>query len=281
MALPDLRVAKEWATPGGAMAAFDPKLRRYARTDRRGTVQVMRVGDGAEICRMPGYSPDQLYYWFSPNGEYLAIDDPIQKLLHVWQLAGNVPTRVLNKHTLGGWPKFSPDSREIAVQMDDGRFGFFNLATKEEARRLPPMPPMPPGTSIAFKPDGTQIAFTGPAGTQVHDVVSGKLLWHNERVGDWPEWHPDGKTLATYSYKSDAIDLWDAKSGNMVGNLEGIIGGGVTFAFNPTGSLLVSRGWSGIVRLWDPRSLPADFQRSESRELVSVQPRWKVPGFHG
>ena len=40
----------------------------------------------------------------------------------------------------------------------------------------------------------------------------------------------------------------------MVGNLEGIIGGGVTFAFNPTGSLLVSRGWSGIVRLWDPRN---------------------------
>jgi WD40 repeat protein len=51
-------------------------------------------------------------------------------------------------------------------------------------------------------------------------------------------------------------------AGKPVGKLGGITGGGVAFAFNFTGSMLASRGWSGIVRLWDTRN---------NRQIFSVQ----------
>jgi len=271
MALPDLRVAKEWVTPGGFWLVFDPKLERYARTDLKGTVYVRRAGDGAEICRLTGYAPVELGYVFSPNGEYLAIADFSRRLLDVWQLTGNVPTRVLSKQTLGRWPQFSPDSREIAAQLLDGRFCFFDLSTQDAVRHLPPVPQ---GSCIAFKPDGTQIAISGAGGTQVHELLSGKLRWQNRQAGESPEWHPDGKTVAVYS--KDAICLWDADDGKPVGRLDGITGGGVTFAFNPTGALLVSRGWSDIVRLWDPRNCRQIFSVPAFEHLLRFSPEGRL-----
>ncbi len=53
LALPDLRVAKEWETPDGSWVFFDAKLERYARSNRQGTVQVRRAGTGpnSSVCR--------------------------------------------------------------------------------------------------------------------------------------------------------------------------------------------------------------------------------------
>jgi serine/threonine protein kinase/WD40 repeat protein len=257
MALPDLRVAYEWLTPGGFLAVFDSKLERYARTDRQGTVFVRRVGDGAEICRLTGYSRGELWYFFSPEGDYLAIADPSLWHLDVWQLTGSAPTRVLHKQTLGSWPQFSPNNREIAAQLLDGTICDFSLSTQDELWRLPAVPL---GSYIAFRPDGAQLALTGAGGTQVHDVQSGKLIWQNDQAGEAPKWLPDGKTLAVYS--DDAIFLWDADGGKPAGKMDGITGGGVTFAFNPTGTLLASRAWTETVRLVDPRNC---------RQILSVQ----------
>jgi serine/threonine protein kinase/WD40 repeat protein len=265
MALPDLRVAKEWVTPGGNLVDFDPNLQRYARTDRQGTVHVWRAGDGAEICRLAGYSPGDLSYVFSPNGEYLAIADAGLWRLHVWQLTGPAPTQILNQQTLGGSPQFSPDSREIAAQLLDGTFCFFNLSTQHAVRHLPAVPRR---TLIAFKPDGGTVALTGTGGTQVLEIESGKLLWRDPQPGAWLEWHPDGRTLAVYT--NNSICLWDADSGELVGKLDGATGGGVNFSYNPAGTMLVSRGWSGIVRMWDLRNC---------RQIFSVQTPSHLPRF--
>jgi serine/threonine protein kinase/WD40 repeat protein len=266
MALPDVRVAKTWAAQSGGWAVFDPKHQRYARGDLNGTVFLRRAGDDAEICRLEGYSPGSLSYLFSPNTEYLAIADPILRCLHVWQLTGNAPTQILNKPTLGSCPQFSPDCRAIVAQMPDGTFSLFNLSTQDEVLHLPAKAP---GCEIAFSPDGAHLALTGPGGTQVHEVESGKLLWQNQQAGQaTPRWHPDNKTLAVYS--GDSIFLWDLHGGKLVGKLDGLTGGGITFDFNPAGTLLLSRGWSGIVRLWDMRAY---------RQIFSVQANFHLPRF--
>ena len=86
MALPDLRLAKEWDSPAGSWMYFDAKLERYARTDRDGTVRVWRAGDGAELWRLPGYGPGDFGLTFSPDGECLAIEDLPRRRVHVWRL---------------------------------------------------------------------------------------------------------------------------------------------------------------------------------------------------
>jgi WD40 repeat protein len=93
---------------------------------------------------------------------------------------------------------------------------------------------------------------------QVCDLESGKEVWKKSpspvaNAGYWPwvAWQPPrGDILALGD--CDAISLWDVAKDTQVGKLEGIPGGGVGFVFNPSGTLLASTGWSGIVRLWDP-----------------------------
>jgi eukaryotic-like serine/threonine-protein kinase len=266
LALPDLRVAKEWQTPAGSWVVFDAKMERYARTDRAGTVYVRRAGDGAELWRLPNYSHGELGLSFSANGEYLAIEDRTRKRLHVWRLTGPAPTRILDEpaevHS-----HFSPDSRQVAVQQPDGTIGIFDLASKTRVQQLPPIPLW---SRLAFHPDGGKLASTSGNSVQVHALAAGQLLWQNKQAADWLEWHPDGNSLAVGS--DDVIAHLDAASGKQVGNMNGIPGGGVTFAFNATGDLLASRGWSGIVRLWDPRTCRQIFSVPAHTEVFRFSP---------
>ena len=75
LALPDLRIAKEWNSwPTGSLSVnFDSTLERYARVDRQGVVHIHRVADEAEICRLPGMGPGEAWTWFSPDGQFLAL----------------------------------------------------------------------------------------------------------------------------------------------------------------------------------------------------------------
>ena len=159
--------------------------------------------------------------------------------------------------------QFSPDSRLIAIQQPGSPIGVFDLATKARVHQLPPLPAW---SRMAFHPDGSKLASTSVSSVQVHEVASGELLWQKKMAADWLEWHPDGTVLAVGS--GDVICRLNVATGNQVGNMYGHTGGGVAFTFNPTGSVLVSRGWSGIVRLWNPQNCRQSFNFHAHMETV-------------
>jgi serine/threonine protein kinase/WD40 repeat protein len=252
LALPDLRVVKQW--PGDAHVSFDATLERYASVDVQGRVAIRRAGDGKEIRRIADLGPGVLHWpeW-APDGSHLSVGDVARGQVHVWRVTGAEPVEVL--HEPGRALCFSPDSRQVAWQQADGSIRVFELATRKTVRQLPALPQV---YRMAFHPGGAKLAIACWDYAQVCDVESGKEVWKKSpspvaNTGYWPQvaWQPPrGDILALGDY--DAISLWDVAKDTQVGKLEGIASGGVDFAFNPSGTLLANTGWSGIVRLWDP-----------------------------
>jgi len=154
LALPDLRVAKEWPDTAEFAVGFDATLGRYARSDGQGNVQVRRVGDGKEIYRLAGISPGNYWPALSPDGGYVTVFDAGRGRVYVWKLAGADLPRVLNVPAVGD-ACFSPDSRQLALQEPDGAISLFDLATSTTVRRLPKLAHV---SCLAFHPGGRQLA---------------------------------------------------------------------------------------------------------------------------
>ncbi|MGO9917137.1 MAG: protein kinase domain-containing protein [Isosphaeraceae bacterium] len=249
LALPDLRVAKEWPDTAELGVGFDATLERYGRTDRQGNVQVRRAGDGKEIYRLaeigPGYSSPAL----SPDGGYLTVFDEGRGRVYVWKLKGADPPRVLNVPAVGN-ACFSPDSRQLALQEPNGAISVFDLATSTTVRRLPKLPQV---SCLAFHPGGRRLAVACDTFAQALDLETGKVLWQKDLAANsfrCAQWDPAGKVLAVVD--GDGISLWDVAHDKQTGRLEGIRGRGIAFRYNPAGTLVVSNGWAGILSLWDP-----------------------------
>jgi WD40 repeat protein/serine/threonine protein kinase len=294
MALTDLRVAKEWPDTPGAEVCFDPQLNRYARADLNGTVYVRRVGDGAEICRLPAPGPGETFSTFSPDGRVLAVMHPGRGLVQVWTVVGKEaadvskpsdavpgtePAKVLDEtwYSWGGFC-FSPDSRQVALQRSDLSAGVFDLATAKCVKRLPLVDGV---ERFAFNRKGGQFAIASEGAAQVLDLQTGMATWQRPRAGGrpWLEWHPDGKTLAVGESMADGsgdiISLWDVAEDMQIGRLEGMQGAGLRCAFNNGGSLLASTGWAGTLRLWDPLTSRQLFSTFDSGMIT---PRFSPDG---
>ena len=126
LVLPDLRPEPGGRIirrpPGAEWVVFDPTLTRYALRFRDGTIGVRRVADDEEVARFHAQGDREVaVFGFSPDGRYLATSHYPSYALTVWDIARradvlNVPGPVSWRHAT----RFSPDSRRIAVALDDG-----------------------------------------------------------------------------------------------------------------------------------------------------------------
>ena len=249
LALPDLRVAREWPEAADVRVDFDAMFQRYACVDREGNVQVRRADDGEEIYHLSGVGPGDNCPTLSRDGTYLSVFESSRARLHVWKLAGAEPPRVLDEPTFVR-AFFSPDSRQLALQDPDGSISLFDLATGTRVRQLPKVPRV---NHFAWHPSGRQLALACNNFVQVHDLETGKVLGPKNLAAvrhRWAEWHPDGKTLAVED--RDGISLWDVAQDQQIGKLEGIEGAGLNFTFNPAGTVLANTGWAGILEPLGP-----------------------------
>src|SRR2546421_115114 len=76
MALPDLRIARQWevSQPAQISATFDSRLDQYVRLDAsQGVISVHRTADDAELMATSSFKLPHLGERFSPNGQYLAV----------------------------------------------------------------------------------------------------------------------------------------------------------------------------------------------------------------
>jgi serine/threonine protein kinase/WD40 repeat protein len=270
LALPDLRVAKEWVgLPNGSWRVdFAGTLERYARMDRQGgPVSIRRVADDAEIYRLPRMGPGDSWIMFSPDGEFLARSRGPH--LDLWKLAGQAPVRLLEGQVATF--AFSPDSRQFALALPDGSLSVYDLPSGRQVKKLGAGPH---ATSLDFNPKARQLAVCHAAGVQIRDLDTGSVLAELAQVtqpGINVAWHPNGKSLAAVGSDRN-IYIWDVATRKQLARLEGHKGAGIACAFNHAGDLLASRCWDGLFRLWDPRTGQQLFQTQGCDECICFSP---------
>jgi eukaryotic-like serine/threonine-protein kinase len=252
LALPDLKIAKEWGGwPTGTWRVnFDSTLERYARADRQGVISIRTVADDAEILRLAG-GPGQVSAWFSPDGQFVALSGENYRF-KVWKLTAPEPVVVVPEMSAPGGARFSPDSRRLAIGYADGSIRLHELPSGRQLKRIEGVPSP---YDQAFHPDGRQLAVSCATGVQIFDLESGTILANLAEHGAafCLAWHPDGKTLAVAG-ADRIIHIWDVANSTTVARLEGHNNNGITFCYDHAGDLLASTCWDGRTRLWDPRT---------------------------
>jgi hypothetical protein len=164
LALPDLRVGKEW--PGGPSGSyhldFDACLERCVRTDpEKNTVTIRRVADDSVLFTVPGAGPSSKVR-LTADGRFLAVWVDGDRRFQVWDLAG--PRRpFLDTALVPSEGAFSPDSRLLALIQPGGRVGVLDLISGKPLRLLPPTVA---GRHLAFDPRASASRWrpNGPCG---------------------------------------------------------------------------------------------------------------------
>jgi serine/threonine protein kinase/WD40 repeat protein/Flp pilus assembly protein TadD len=281
LALPDLeargRVIHE--PPGVLSFAVDAGMTRYALRFRTGTIQVHDAANGQQIARFADGGDHGVWaFCFSPDGRYLASTQDPSLALTVWDVEQNAPVRKLPNARVSAL-RFSPDSRRLAMSLEEGAILAYDLVTGQPAWRRP----VPASRDLAFRSDGKEIAVISrvpdEGSCQVLETESGwlvrsfPLLAGPARIN----WSLDGATLAT-TCDDRRIYLWDAATGARKAVTERHASDGVQAAFHPAGSLLASNGWDGQLLLWDPvlgrpwlsvsGGLVSDWQFSRDRRIA-------------
>jgi WD40 repeat protein len=253
LALPDLRLAKEWAgNPHIHQPGFDSSLERYARrdTDR---ITVRQVGDDRVLLSLPSFGVSY-YALFSGDGRFLAVPHTRTKrgpYLYVWEL--NRRQTVLEvPGNESGHVAFSPDSKRVAVPQGAG-VAIYELESGKEIRCLGKGPGL---GWVAFHPREPLLAIAGARGTaEIWAVDTGELvgtLDHPHDLGALA-WGDGGRLLAVGTWKG-TIDVWDVAGRRRLAVLRGHTSLVVRLFFHPTRNVLVSAAWDDTTRLWDPLS---------------------------
>jgi WD40 repeat protein len=305
LTLPDLKPTDRTLSLGGGwwvrIGHFDRAMERYVYPSNERKVIVQRTSDNtvlATLPAVPGQGEFNLAQTFvscclSPDGGFCAAwnDD----WARVWDLTPSPPRQLFEQPGMAAGISFTPDSRQIAVGLTDGRIVLFGLPDGKELRTLPSQGRIErPGhrrSGIAF---GSTRLLACQAGShvQIRDIEADRViatLPHPQSVQHFA-WHPDGQTLASVAgVESGEVLLWDASTGRQLMSL-GQRGSCRFLFFHPTADLLVSVAtWSNSVSFFHARTGALLFQThqtglsgalaqfSSTDELAMADRIWELP----
>ncbi|MFI5380374.1 MAG: protein kinase [Tepidisphaerales bacterium] len=251
MALPDLRVAREWGGDGQSVD-FNHACTLYADLNAAGEVLIHRVPEagadpGSLVVRLPGRAWDY-HVVFSPDDRLVAASYR-DGHVRVFNLDGRVALDVEN----GPACDFTPDGTGLAAAMPGGSVTVYDLQSGAVRQK----PSWPGSESIQFSPDGRKLAMWNDfqsSNVFIGELASGKVtrLPHPALVLR-VSWHPDGSVLAI-GVGDRTIQLWNVSNIDDVQpgtTLKGHQNEVIAVRFSHAGDLLASSSWDGTVRLWN------------------------------
>lgn len=273
--LSDLRPAKEWSkVPQPQSWIFDSQLRRYFTNDANGNVTIRDVETDRELGLLPGLGAALAEMICSRDGRFLVVRDTNQNA-GVWDIETRKSTTIEfpNGATL---MTFTPDSRALIVKHADGSLHFVNPASGAEEKVWPGPFAF---DQMSFNSRGELFCSSITNELMIYEATNGALLKslpHPEAIHS-VAWHPDGRRLATSC--GQTIHFWDTTSGLEMGVGQGHESRVVGLAYDELGQVLVSTGWDGTLRLWQPDTHRELVKSSRAGSHLRISPDGHRLGF--
>jgi WD40 repeat protein len=207
--------------PGGAHAvSFGPGGRLLAAAGGDGTVRVWDAEAGWAEHVLRGHADAVLAVAFSRDGRLLASASADHNVM-LWDTTTWSEVRTLRGHTdVVRCVAFSPDDKVLASGGDDKEVVLWDAGTGEARAKLTGRPT--PVYCVAFSPDGKRLAAATAAAQK------------------------------TYTQDAGEIAVWDLETNQTVLTLRGRAGDVLAVTYSPDGKRLVSAGWDGTVKIWEP-----------------------------
>jgi WD40 repeat protein len=205
-------------------------------------------GLGMEMRSLAGHRGFILATAFSPDGSRLASAGQ-DGAVKVWNVADADEVRHYRGHTGGVTAlAFSRDGKKLVSSSEDGTVKVWDCPAARE-----PFPIHFGGwlRNLQISPSGRHATIAW-GGAVVIDMNSTRIERRLQPPGGVTHMHysRDGKLLATSSFYSEKVHIWDPETGRLVATCQGHAGRVQAVAFGP-GSLLATAGDDGDARLWD------------------------------
>ncbi len=233
-----------------------------------------------DLMTLSGNPSLELFATFSPDSRFL-VTAGLDPVIWIWDLATGKTIRPLRGHTgVIGITPFSPDGRHLGSWgwQNDTTVRVWDMKTGQPA--FEPLAHPDVVFQAAFSPDGRRLVTACADGkVRVYDAVTGADTGFINDYGDavyCAEFSPDGRRIAyaggTHSWtksQDTTVRIWDLATGatrRLVGHAQEVS----CVAWSLDGSILVSSGWDGKIKVWDPesgRELPP-FEASSNQRVI-------------
>jgi WD40 repeat protein len=215
---------------------------RLALADWERDVLVLDPADGALVLRLAVEQPTEVH--FAPDGTQLAATTQAGTL-SVWNARDGRPAWSASlAPATNGWPgglfgaSWSPDGRELVACNFDGLVQVLDARTGAPLRAS-----RRPGMLFAqYAADGQSIlvaAYAENRGLERLDARTLAPLWTSPPTSHlWPVLAPTGERVFSANW-SGFLGVWDARTGRLVTEIEGLPPGNPRLGVSPDGTCVV------------------------------------------